>query len=91
MQHYTVYAWSKCPFCAKAKALLLEKGFEFQYIVLDHAPNLLSNYKSTYNMKTVPIIVYKDEGLQIEETIGGYTDLVEYFSKEIEKDSGDDD
>lgn len=91
MQHYTVYAWSKCPFCAKAKALLLEKGFEFQYIVLDHAPNLLSNYKSIYNMKTVPIIVYKDEDLQIEETIGGYTDLVEYFSKEVEKDSRDDD
>lgn len=91
MQHYTIYAWSKCPFCVKAKALLIEKGYEVQYVVLDHAPDLLKNYKSIYNMKTVPIIVYKDEDLQIEETIGGYTDLVEHFSKEVEKDSRDDD
>ena len=91
MQHYTIYAWSKCPFCVKAKALLIEKGYEVQYVVLDHAPDLLKNYKSIYNMKTVPIIVYKDEDLQIEGTIGGYTDLVEYFTSGSESNNGVDD
>ena len=91
MKYFTIYAWGECPFCVKAKALLIEKGHAVQYVVLDHASDLLSHYKSIYNMKTVPIIVFKDEGLQIEETIGGYTDLVKYFSKGSEADIGVDD
>ena len=91
MKHYTVYAWSKCPFCVKAKALLKEKGEEFQYVVLDDAPVLLAHYKSIYNMRTVPIVRFVDEGLQIEETIGGYTDLVKHFDEEVEQDVGGDD
>ena len=91
MQYYTIYAWSKCPFCIKAKALLLEKDCDVQYIVLDHASSLLDHYKSIYDMRTVPIVRFVDEGLQIEKTIGGYTDLVEYFSQISEKDSRGDD
>ena len=91
MQYYTIYAWSKCPFCIKARALLLEKGYEVEHIVLDDAPDLLAHYKSIYNMRTVPIVRFIDEGLQIEKTIGGYTDLVEHFAKNSEPDIGDDD
>ena len=91
MKYYIIYAWGECPFCIKAKALLIERGCEVQYAILDHASELLASYKSIYNMKTVPIIVYKDEGLQIEETIGGYTDLVEHLSKRSEADVGVDD
>ena len=91
MKYYTIYAWGECPFCIKAKALLIERGCEVEYVILDHASELLAHYKSIYNMKTVPIIVYKDEGLKIEETIGGYTDLVEHFSKGSESDVGGND
>jgi glutaredoxin len=91
MKHYTIYAWGECPFCVKAKALLLEKGFEVQYVILDHAPELLKYYKSTYNMGTVPIVRLVDGDLQIEKTIGGYTDLVRHFAEEVERDAGDND
>jgi len=91
MKYYTIYAWGECPFCVKAKALLIEKGHMVQYVVLDHASDLLKNYKSIYNMKTVPIIVYKDEDLSIEKVIGGYTDLVEHFSSRSESYNGVDD
>ena len=91
MKYYTIYAWSKCPFCVKAKALLTERGCEFQYVVLDNASELLTRYKSIYNMRTVPIVRFVDEDLQIEKTIGGYTDLVEYFAKEVDENSRDDD
>jgi glutaredoxin len=91
MKYYTIYAWAKCPFCVKAKALLKEKEVQTQYIVLDDAPDLLAHYKSIYNMRTVPIVRFVDEGLQIEKTIGGYTDLVEHFAKEAEQGVGGDD
>ena len=91
MKYYTIYAWAECPFCVKAKALLIEKRQMVQYVVLDHASDLLKKYKSIYNMKTVPIIVYKDEDLQIEKTIGGYTDLVKHFSSGSKNNTGVDD
>ena len=68
MKYYTIYAWGECPFCVRAKALLIEKRHMVQYVVLDHASDLLKKYKSIYNMKTVPIIVYKDGDLNIEKS-----------------------
>ena len=91
MKYYTIYAWGECPFCVKAKAFLIEKRQAIQYVVLDHASDLLKNYKSIYNMKTVPIIVFKDEDSNIEKVIGGYTDLVEHFAKRSREDSRTDD
>lgn len=81
-EYFMVLAWDECPFCIKAKALLLERGYEFEYIVLDHAPSLLKNYKSIYDNETVPIIVYHNIEDSYEKVIGGYTDLVKYFEEE---------
>lgn len=86
-EYFMVLAWGECPFCVKTKALLLERGYEFEYIVLDHAPTLLKNYKSIYDNGTVPIIVYHNVGEGYEKIIGGYTDLVKHFREEEEKDS----
>ncbi len=80
-EYFMVIAWGECPFCVKAKALLLQEGCEFEYIILDHAPSLLKNYKSIYDSKTVPIIVYHNIEEGYEKVIGGYTDLVKYFSE----------
>lgn len=82
MKHFKIIAWGECPFCVRAKALLLDKGFEIEYVVLDHANNLLKEIKEQYGMRTVPIII-KKEG-ENEELIGGYTDLVEYFKSNPE-------
>jgi len=82
MRHFKIIAWGECPFCVRAKALLLDKGFEIEYVVLDHANNLLKEIKEQYGMRTVPIII-KKEG-ENEELIGGYTDLVEYFKSNPE-------
>jgi len=91
MKYYTIYAWGECPFCVKAKALLIERGCQVQYVILDHASDLLAHYKSIYDMGTVPIVRLVDEGLQIEKTIGGYTDLVEHFAEEADENLRDND
>jgi len=83
MNYFKIIAWGECPFCVKAKALLLERGYEVEYVVLDHAPELLKFYKSSYGMTTVPIVVYCEEANKNEKVIGGYTDLVEHFSEKI--------
>lgn len=86
-EYFMVLAWGECPYCVKTKALLLERGHEFEYIVLDHAPSLLKNYKSIYDNSTVPIIVYHNIEEAYEKVIGGYTDLVKYFGEKEEADS----
>ena len=80
MEYFMIIAWGECPFCVQAKAMILDKGFECEYIVLDHAPTLLKNYKSAYDMKTVPIVIYHNTKDNYEKVIGGYTDLVEFFN-----------
>lgn len=87
MKYFKIYAWSECPFCIKAKAALLEKGYEFEYLVMDHAPERLKFYKSNYNMRTVPIVLLVDEELQSEETIGGYTDLAKFLEGGTREDT----
>lgn len=83
LEHFKIIAWAECPFCVRAKALLIQEGCEFEYVTLDHSPGLLNFYKSTYDMKTVPIIVYFEEGSTHGKVIGGYTDLVDHFARKI--------
>ena len=42
MEYFMIIAWGECPFCVQAKAMILDKGFECEYIVLDNAPTLLT-------------------------------------------------
>ena len=87
MKYFKIIAWSECPFCIKAKAALLEEGCEFEYLVMDHAPERLKFYKSIYNMGTVPIVLALNEDFEVEKTIGGYTDLAEFLRGRTEKDT----
>ena len=91
MKYFKIIAWGECPFCVKAKAALIERNYEFEYHVMDHASERLKFYKSNYNMKTVPIVVMIDEDLKIEETIGGYTDLAKFLEGGTGEDSQEDD
>lgn len=83
MEYFKIIAWGECPFCVRAKALLIQEGCEFEYVTLDQSPGLLKFYKSTYGAATVPIVVYFEEGDSHGKVIGGYTDLVKYFAEKI--------
>tara|TARA_A100001515_G_scaffold144429_1_gene148438 strand:- start:1464 stop:1676 length:213 start_codon:yes stop_codon:yes gene_type:complete len=59
--------------------ILSENQKEFECYSLDQQPELLNEIKSTYNWKTVPVIIEITEGQ--EKFIGGFTDLKEYLIK----------
>jgi glutaredoxin 3 len=80
MKHFKIVCWSECPFCLKAKNLLIEKNMQFEYCSVDHSPELLSHYKTIYNHNTVPIVIVKEEGVD-DKLIGGYTELVKFFER----------
>ena len=71
------YTKTACPYCHMAVKLLAEKQKSFECYALDEQPKLLNEIQSTYNWKTVPLVVEITEGQ--EKFIGGYTDLVEYL------------
>ena len=77
MDYYKIICWTECPFCLKAKNLLIEKGLQFEYCSIDHSRKLLVHYKMTYKHDTVPMIVKLNTGNENEEFIGGYSELRE--------------
>ncbi|BDX07374.1 glutathione peroxidase [Planctobacterium marinum] len=62
-----------CPYCAKAKALLTEKGFSYEEIVLGQNASLTS-LKAISGRETVPQVFIDGKH------IGGSDDLATYFS-----------
>ena len=76
---FRLYTKADCPFCHAAIALLAENEKEFECYGLDRQPELLSEIQSTYNWRTVPVVVEITEGQ--EKFIGGFTDLREYLNK----------
>lgn len=62
-----------CPYCAKAKALLTEKGFSYEEIVLGQNASLTS-LKAISGRETVPQVFIDGKH------IGGSDDLAAYFS-----------
>ena len=83
-EYYKIIAKLKCPFCIKAKELLIKNDEQFMFCLLDESPDLLSIQKDEYNWQTVPIILhYKKTGERSwdSEFIGGYSDLVKKFEK----------
>jgi len=82
MKHYKIICWTECPFCIKAKNLLIEKNEQFEYCSIDHSPELLNYYKTIYNHSTVPIVVLMEDGVD-DKLIGGYTELVAFFERGV--------
>lgn len=62
-----------CPYCAKAKALLTEKGFDYEEIVMGQNASLTS-LKAISGRETVPQVFIDGKH------IGGSDDLAAYFS-----------
>lgn len=76
---YWVHAVSDCEFCVDAVKLLNETGFQYVLSLYDRNPAILAGMKEMWNHNTTPIIIeYDAAGRSI--LIGGYTDLLEYFT-----------
>lgn len=67
-----VYTTNYCPFCTKAKALLQQRGLEYEEIKISEDDDAMwDNLYKRSKMKTVPQI-YVDGVI-----LGGYTELAE--------------
>tara|TARA_R110000824_G_scaffold385873_2_gene580303 strand:- start:835 stop:1086 length:252 start_codon:yes stop_codon:yes gene_type:complete len=80
MRHFKIICWTECPYCIRAKNLLIQKGAQFEYCSIDQSAELLAHYKTIYSHGTVPIIVLMEDGLD-DKLIGGYTELVAFFER----------
>ena len=83
---YHLHVIEECPFCKAAVDLLSSGPHEYSVSYYDWDDTTLNEVKQNYNHPTVPIISKRtkvgDE--EVEELIGGYTELVRYFEKEGE-------
>tara|TARA_B100000282_G_scaffold285686_1_gene251473 strand:+ start:242 stop:490 length:249 start_codon:yes stop_codon:yes gene_type:complete len=79
MEYYKIICWSECPFCLKAKGLLIDKGEQFEYCSVDHSAKLLNYYKKIYNHNTVPMVVKLNTESDNEKFIGGFSELKKLF------------
>ena len=60
---------------------MIERRLPFEYCSVDHSNKMLDYYKSIYKHGTVPMIVEINQSTGQERFIGGYTDLIKYFTK----------
>ena len=79
MKYYKVICWSACPFCLRAKTLLIKKDLPFEYCSVDNSNTLLDYYKMIYKHDTVPMVIQIDTESKDEQFIGGYTELKEFL------------
>lgn len=72
-----VIVWSKyhCPYCDQAKALLKQKGIEFEERKIGDGYTKEELLEAVPTARTVPQILFG------EKLIGGYTDLVKYIEE----------
>ena len=80
MKYFKIICWTECPFCIRAKNLLIETNQQFKYCSVDHSRELLNHYKTIYNHNTVPIVIIKEEGVD-DKLIGGYTELKQFLEE----------
>lgn len=75
--HIKIYTMEVCPYCVRAKALLKQRGLEFEEVLLDDSDD--AAWEELYQrskMKTAPQIFYGDK------LIGGYTELAALDQKD---------
>ena len=78
-EYYVIHAWTECPYCVKAKELLIENNKQFMFCCIDESKELLKYIKEKYDWLTVPLIIRIDTLRNEEEFIGGYSDLLKRF------------
>ncbi len=64
MSKVEIYTWQSCPFCIRAKALLDQKGINYQEYSIDGDQEARSRMIDRANgRKTVPQIFINNEGI----------------------------
>lgn len=71
MATITIYSTEGCPFCAKAKSFLAERGIDFEEIEARPGSNAWKEMKEKTGSSSLPQILIGDE------PVGGYSDLVD--------------
>ena len=69
MKKVTIYCWTYCPYCIKAKAMLDKKGVMYEEKIIDNDTAALKTLKSETGSGTVPQIFVEGS------FIGGCDDL----------------
>ena len=85
---FKVYGKTNCPSCTSAKQLLETKGLDYEYALL----GLNYSLEEFYNVapkthRTFPMItvLVKYDGVEMEEYIGGLTELKEILATKYSK------
>ena len=65
-----IYTWSRCPFCIRAKALLDQKGVEYQEYCIDGDQEARAKMKSRANGRSSLPQIFIDD-----RHIGGCDDI----------------
>ena len=81
MRYFEIYAWTDCPFCVKAKELLIKNNQQFMFCCLDQSDILLEHIKTKWDWTMVPMILEKFTNSNEIHFIGGFTDLVKYLEE----------
>ena len=81
MKYYKIICWAECPFCVKAKALMIENNLPFEYCSVDHSNTLLDYYKMIYKHDTVPMVIQLNTESEDERFIGGYTEFKKFLNR----------
>lgn len=76
MAHVKIYTTDYCPFCHRAKALLENKGIEYEEISVQHDPSLRAEMEKLSGRRTVPQIFINGK------SIGGCDDLYALDAKD---------
>ena len=73
MKKVLIYSKHNCPYCDRAKELLISKNQAYTEVVIGE-DIIREDFVSIFpDVKTVPLIIIDDK------KIGGFTDLVEYY------------
>ena len=77
---YVLFVKEECPFCVKAKELLVERGENFKLVVFKKGQEkVLKEIKDAYEWPTVPMIFHVADASAIK-FIGGCTDLEKHLN-----------
>ena len=72
-----MYTKTDCPFCVKAKKMLVRHQEDFNIIDITQTPTVWEELKAAYGWKTVPMILNREGKFFV--LVGGFTDLKEYL------------
>lgn len=76
IETFTIYSKDNCPYCDKAKQLLLQEGLNFKEVrVAENDSCTREDLFERTGLKTFPQIFYH------QQVIGGYSDLKQIYDQ----------